>query len=147
MLPYWRHQLRQQTALRASYPIISYITAKLYHFCKLASSKENAAACSYRNTLDSSDRVRYDAKLGLIGNEDLYAFERSDWTDDVMLLTSITYIDIMNYLVFSQSPYTMEDLRGYTQLDAYNQFVSGWVREKWGCMKEDYCVVTAKVSV
>ena len=66
-------------------------------------------ASSYRDTLDSSYRVRYDAKLSLIGNRDPYAFEQSDWTDDVSLLPSTTYI--MNYLVFLPSPYTTEDLR------------------------------------
>ena len=104
-------------------------------------------ASSYRDTLDSSDRARYDAKLSLIGNQDPYAFEQSDWTDDVSLLPSTTYIDIMNYFVFSPSPYTMEDLRAYKGLDAYNQFVCGRVREKQVCLKEDYCVVSAKVSV
>ena len=68
-------------------------------------------ASSYRDTMDSSDRVRYDAKLSLIGNQDPYAFEQSDWTDDVSLLPSTTYIDIMNYLVFLPSPHTTEDLR------------------------------------
>ena len=68
-------------------------------------------ASSYRDTLDSSDRVRYDAKLSMIGNRDPYAFEQSDWIDDVSFLPSTTYIGIMNYLVFLPSPYTMEDLR------------------------------------
>ena len=67
----------------------------------MAANKESVMASSYRDTLDSSDRVRYDAKLSLIGNRDPYAFEQSYWTDDVSLLPSTTYIDIMNYLVFS----------------------------------------------
>ena len=75
----------------------------------MEANKESVVASSYRDTLDSSNRVRYDAKLSLIGNQEPYAFEQSDWIDDVSLLPSTTYIDTMNYLVFL--PYTMEDLR------------------------------------
>ena len=101
---------------------------------------KSVMAFSYRDTLDSSDSVRYDTKLSLLGNRDPCAFEHSDWTDDVSLLPSTTYIDITNYLVICRVKKT---------LDAYNQFVCGWVRvrEKQLCLKEDYCdsVVTARV--
>ena len=85
-------------------------------------------ASSYRDTLDSSDRVRYDAKLSLIGNRDPYAFEQSDWTDDVSLLPSTTYIDIMNYLVFCRVHIQCRIYEHRQTLDPYNQFVCGWVR-------------------
>ena len=77
----------------------------------MEANKESVMASSYCDTLDSSNRVRYDAKLSLIGNWDPHTFEQSDWTDHVSLLPSTTYIDTMNYLVFLPSPYTLEDLR------------------------------------
>ena len=40
----------------------------------------------------------------------------------------------------------MEDLRAYKGLEAYNQFVCGWVREKRMCVKKGSCVVTAKAK-
>ena len=107
------------------------------------SSKVPAVRLTYRDALDSSERVRYDAKIKLIGNE----FDQFDWNDDVKLLPSTSYFDIFNYLVFSPSPYTMEDLRAYKGLEAYNQFVCGWVREKQVCVKQDVCVITARVSL
>ena len=111
-----------------------------------ACSKPGAVSCTYRETLQGPEKLRYDAKLEVIGNTDPYQFAPSEWTDDVMLLPSTSYFDIMNYLVFSPSPYTMDDLRAYKGLNAYNQFVCGWVREKKICVKEGVCVVTAKVS-
>ena len=56
----------------------SCIAVKLYHFRDIEANKESVMASSYRDTLDSSDRVRYDAKLSLIGNRDPYAFKQSD---------------------------------------------------------------------
>jgi len=38
-------------------------------------------ASSYRVTLDRSDRVRYDPKFSLIGNEDPYVFKHSEHSD------------------------------------------------------------------
>jgi hypothetical protein len=67
--------------------------------------------------------------------------------DDVKLLPKITYPDIVNYLVFSPSPYTSDDMKSYKGLDAYNQFVCGWVREKTTRIIDDKCLVKAKVSV
>ena len=107
------------------------------------SSKVPAVRLTYRDALDSAKRVRYDAKTKLIGNE----FDKSDWNDDVKLLPSTSYFDILNYLLFSPSPYTMEDLRAYKGLEAYNQFVCGWVREKQVCVKHDVCVITSRVSL
>ena len=77
----------------------------------MEANRESIMASRYRDTLDCSDRVRYDAKLSLIGNRDPHS--NSNWPDDVSLLPSTTYIDIMNYLVFLPSPYTMKDLRAY----------------------------------
>ncbi|KAL3883718.1 hypothetical protein ACJMK2_029954 [Sinanodonta woodiana] len=47
----------------------------------------------------------------------------SAWSEDESLLPSVTYPDIVNYLVFSPRTYSSEDLKSYKGLDAYNQFV------------------------
>ena len=93
-------------------------------------------ASSYRDTLYSSDRVRYDAKLSLIGNRDPYAFEQSYWTDDVSLLPSTTYIDIMNYLVFLPSHIQWRIYEHSKTLDPYNQF---YLRMGQGHVRRNSC--------
>ncbi|XP_041378713.1 uncharacterized protein LOC121390961 [Gigantopelta aegis] len=39
----------------------------------------------------------------------------------------------------------MDDLRSYKGMEAYNQFVCGWVRDKRVCLRKEHCVVSAKV--
>ena len=45
-----------------------------------------------------------------------------EWSD-------LMYADIYNYLILTPSLYTHEQLKSYKSLDAYNQFVNGWVSE------------------
>ena len=60
---------------------------------------------------------------------------------------SVTYPDIVSYLIFSPSPYSSDDLKSYKSLDAYNQFQEGWVSDvKVKMAKDDIVVVGARVS-
>lgn len=51
------------------------------------------------------------------------------FSEKVEFLPSVKYPNIYQYLVNTSSVYTKEDLECYKGLDAYNQFVSGWVRD------------------
>ena len=42
---------------------------------------------------------------------------------------SISYPDIVNYLVFRPSPYSADDMKAYKRLETYNQVIKGWVRD------------------
>ncbi|XP_041376642.1 uncharacterized protein LOC121389093 [Gigantopelta aegis] len=106
-------------------------------------AKSNKDCLSYRDTLDTSVRLRYDNKLKLIDGNDPY--ELKNWSDNVDILPGITYMDIVNYLLFTPSAYTADDLKSYKGLDAYNQFVCGWVRERTAIGFEEQVLVTAKV--
>ncbi|WAR04223.1 hypothetical protein MAR_019592 [Mya arenaria] len=67
-------------------------------------------------------------------------------TQNVDIFPSVTYSDIVNYLLFTQSTYSAADLTSYKSLGAYNKlFVCGWVRDTAGIVQGDYLVVTAKV--
>ena len=38
----------------------------------------------------------------------------------------VTYPDIVNYLVYTQSAYTLAELKAYKSLQGYNYFISGF---------------------
>ena len=75
----------------------------------------------YRETLALEGRKSYDEKLKLIETIDPYNVSMELWPE-------IEFPDIANYLIFSTSSYTKEQLKAYKILDAYNYFVAGWVR-------------------
>jgi hypothetical protein len=84
--------------------------------------------------------------LSLIGNMDPY---ESEWLDDVdlWLWPSITSVNIAMYLLFTQSPYTGNDLLNYKSINCYNNFLPGWVREILVKVpKDDVRLIIAKVS-
>lgn len=95
------------------------------------------------NDLDGTAKKRYLSKLSVIGGQDPY--EILSWSEDPQILPKITYPDIVNYLIFSPSPYTMDDLKSYKSLEAYNYFVSGWVRERKAVELNDRVLVISKV--
>ena len=41
----------------------------------------------------------------------------------------VTYSDIVNYLVYTQSAYTLAELKGYRSLQGYNYFISRFVQD------------------
>jgi hypothetical protein len=41
----------------------------------------------------------------------------------------VTYPDIVNYLVYTQSAYTLAELKAYKSLQGYNYFISGFVQD------------------
>jgi hypothetical protein len=84
-------------------------------------------AFKYREGLRKQERTRYDGKLQLIGGEDPYEMTASVWSQpyDGKLLPKITYPDIVNYLVFSPSPNTSDDMKSYKGLDAVSSLADG----------------------
>ena len=104
-------------------------------------------AVKYRDGLDPQEKARYEGKLKLLGGEDPYEMTASMLSEDVKLLPKITYPDIVNYLVFSPSPYTTDDLKSYKGLEAYNQFVCGWVRDKATRIMNEKVLVKAKLII
>ena len=105
----------------------------------------------YAESLDSVTSSRYHDKLRLINCEDPYETPKKDWNFDPNSLPAIAYpdihIDIVNYWVYSQSAYTLNDLKGYKSLEAHNQFICGWVSDVCSREANGHIVVTARVSV
>ncbi|XP_021374354.1 uncharacterized protein LOC110463803 [Mizuhopecten yessoensis] len=99
----------------------------------------------YIETLDAAARQRYIAKTSTIGNLDPYTIDTNRFSTDASILPSVSYPDIVNFLLYSPSPYTLEDLRCYKGLAAYNQFVNGWVRDVRATVIDGYHLVLGRV--
>ena len=73
--------------------------------------------------------------------------KKSDYSENVELLPSVQYPDIVNYLVLQTSWATKSQMKAYKSMDAYNFFVSGWVNTLYmRCVGTDKVVVFARVS-
>jgi len=77
----------------------------------------------YKDRLEPATKARYIEKLALIGGIDPYDLKKL--CDDVNQLPSLTYPDIVNYLLFTPSIYTIEDLKDFKSLEAVNQVECG----------------------
>ena len=59
----------------------------------------------YRYSLPSDVRARYDRKIACM-HHDPYTLKKTDFDGDVAKWPDVAYIDVVNYLIFSQSAYT-----------------------------------------
>ena len=90
--------------------------------------KENEGG-SYRDKLNLNARQRYIEKLKTINNVDPYNLTAKDRIQDPDALPPLTYPDIVNYLVFGLSAYTLQEFKSYKSLAAHEHFLSGWVQD------------------
>ena len=79
----------------------------------------------YRETLALERRKSYDEKLKLIENIDPYNVSNFLFSDSMELWPEIEFPDIANYLIFSTSSYTKEQLKAYKSLDGVSE--TSWV--------------------
>ena len=112
---------------------------------KKAQSKSTIKKQPYKDGLEPVVKARYLEKLKIIGGIDPYEENTKSFSDDKKLLPSVTYPDIVNYLLFSPSPYTKDDLKALKSLDAYNQAQNGWVSDVRAIDVNNKRVVKAKV--
>lgn len=113
-----------------------------------AASQPEVVLSAKAKKLDAPSKARYLDKLGLIEGNDPYLIPKKDWSSDSSRLHAITYPDIVTYMVFSISAYTLDEMKAYKSLEAYNQFVCGWVRDV--CVNNtpygEHMVITGRVS-
>ena len=83
----------------------------------------------YRNKLTPSAKQRYLEKLSDIQNIDPYELPAAEWHRDLDHLPPCTYMDIVNYLVFGVSYYTMQEFKSHKSLESYETFCCGWVQD------------------
>lgn len=54
---------------------------------------------------------------------------KADWSSNMSEWPDVTYPDIVNYLVYTQSAYSLAELKAYKSLQAYSHFVCGFVQD------------------
>ncbi|PFX18434.1 DNA-directed RNA polymerase III subunit RPC5 [Stylophora pistillata] len=101
---------------------------KIYKAFKMAdatsSSHIDIVFDDYWLTLDDVTKARYCDKALLFGF-DPYKLKKSNFSEDLSLLPTVQYPDIMNYLVVQMSWTTMLQMKSYKAMEAYNCFVLG----------------------
>ena len=65
----------------------------------------------------------------LIENKDPYTLSENEFSVDFDNFPSISYPDIVNYLVFRPSTYSADDMKAYKSLETYNHVIEGWVKD------------------
>ena len=100
----------------------------------------------YSDSLSGACKTRYFHKIGLVGGRDPYEIASKDWSNDKSRWPELDYFDIVNYLVYSLSHYTMTEMRSYKSLDSYNYFVHGWVHDVSDIVIDKLHLMTARVS-
>ena len=84
---------------------------------------------NYFDKLDPPPQKQYREKLKVTGNTDPYSAPDCDLSVKIGDFLSMCYPDIVNYLVFSQSPFSAYNMRAYKKLKSYNQVIESWVRD------------------
>ena len=100
----------------------------------------------YSDSLSGDAKTRYLHKIRLVGGRDPYEIASKDWSNDKSRWPELDYFDIVNYLVYSLSHYTMTEMRSYKSLDSYNYFVHGWVHDVSDIVIDKLHLMTARVS-
>ena len=85
-------------------------------------------AMDYCAKLSGEVLSRYSNKIESVGLRKCPCdIPKSDWIDDMKIWPPVTYPDVYNYLIVTPGEFTMEALKAFKSLDAYNFVLSGWV--------------------
>ena len=99
----------------------------------------------YVRSLPTDVRTRYLAKTAAL-NCDPYCVRELEFISDVMTWPPVEHVDVINYLIFTPSTYTSDQLKRYKSLDAYKFFQDGWIKKILHKKFEDLHVLLAKVG-
>ena len=81
----------------------------------------------YAESLPNDAKARYKEKLNVVGGIDHFQTRNIGELDDC--LPDVDASDLVSYLVLQTSFLTAKQFKARKGLEAYNQFVSGWVKD------------------
>ena len=79
-------------------------------------------------------------------NCDPYCVREVEFGSDATTWPPVEHVDVINYLIFTPSAYTSEQLKKYKSLDAYKFFQDGWIKKIVYNKFEDLQLLLAKVD-
>ncbi|XP_078351893.1 uncharacterized protein LOC144636534 [Oculina patagonica] len=89
----------------------------------------------------------YDEKLKIIAGIDPYSVSANVFSQSMTEWPEIEFPDIVNYLLFSTSKFTKEQVKAYKSLQSYQYFVAGLVRSMFvGKATQDTRILIGKVN-
>ena len=97
----------------------------------------------YAESLSEEAKTRYKEKLNIIDRFDPFAGTAGELADRS---PPVEAADVVSYLVLQTSFITAKQFKARKSLEAYNQFVSGWVKEVCNRKVAGKFVVTRRVS-
>lgn len=98
---------------------------------------------TYAESLSEEAKTRYKEKLKIINGFDPFTGTTGELTDRS---PPVEAADIVSYLILQTSFITAKQFKARKSLEAYNQFVSGWVKEVCNRKVAGKFVVTGRVS-
>ena len=100
---------------------------------------------NYTDGLPVEAKLRYRGKLALISGIDPLLISAKDGHMPAPL-PPVDAGDIVSYLVLQTSYITAKQFKAHKSLEAYNQFVSGWIKEVKAWTINNKCVMIGKVT-
>lgn len=109
-----------------------------------------ANVSTYAEELPPEAKQRYLCKIATIAGIDPFTLCKEQSYNNPAIQTSslplLDVSDLVSYLVLQTSYVSIKQFKAHKSMKAYNQFVSGWVKEVQGWNIHDKSVVTEKVS-
>ena len=101
------------------------------------------ALSSYAENLTNEAKTQYRGKIGVIGGLDPFEGCPGEPCEGI---PSVEASDLVAYLVLQTNFITAKQFKAYKSLEAYNQFVCGWVKDVYSWKIAGKFVTTGRVS-
>ena len=102
---------------------------------------------SYADNLEKGAKARYKEKISLINGVDPFGkVTEGEHFDGYRNYPPVEDCDLVSYLVLRTSFISMSQFKARKGLEAYNQFVSGWIKEVNTRKIAEKLLITGRVS-
>uniref|UniRef100_A0A1A8DBE7 SWIM-type domain-containing protein n=1 Tax=Nothobranchius kadleci TaxID=1051664 RepID=A0A1A8DBE7_NOTKA len=109
--------------------------------------EETFAESPYYEALDVDSKQMYKDLISRYVGRDPFIMKMSEFSKELRHLPTVEAVDITNYLVLQTFFYTVQQMKAYKRLEAYNLFVSGCVQNLGTKRLPDDCrLVFARVN-